>query len=193
MPIAKSWKIPTLPTLIGKSFRECETELQVRDMYALENVVLSMDYAFEKEMMEKVLADPDAHVPAACKQELFNERILFRGVANVESELRAFCEQGPNIARELGGRFGRGFYLSERPVDAARYVPGAHDGVMVFACKVLLGRARPGREADRALFAEPADADSLFGLMLHGPGHVVFTGCRVLPLYAVFCKLAARS
>lgn len=157
-------------------------------------------------------ADADADVDAK-EQALLNTRTFFHAMCRLRRRGEPLhpvldaCNHGLDLRRETGGRFGRGLYLTDFPVDSILYCEEGRmqQWMAVFICDVALGRPlikAPG-EYDPTLFMEPPGYHSLIGTMRFGRGavqyrphtshitHVAFCCSRITPATLARFRTAA--
>jgi hypothetical protein len=151
-------------------------------IYSIHNPRKKTEYTFGREFMLLQQQTRGAKL-------LPNELILFRAVE--PKDFLETAENGIDVRKERGGRYGRGLYFATTPAGALVYFPFGQPMVL-FQCKVLVGHARPAQRSDISLFHEPAGFDSIYGPMRTEQGYVVYSNNRVLIEHAAVVVLPAE-
>lgn len=135
-------------------------------------------------MQDSAIVDPDDEEDA----RLANEKTLFR-TCPLSDILDDINTKGIDLRRETGGRFGRGIYLNEYPIDAVLSTVEGRSAlpVAILCCRATLGKVREYGEGqyDPALVVEPAGAQSVHGGMRFGSGYVLYQPHRTLVTHVV--------
>lgn len=126
----------------------------------------------------------------------FNIQPFFRAMAltspDDRKEIESVLHKGLDLRIETGGRYGRGIYFCEYPIDALMYTPSgrSRQPVAIFVCDVTLGKVcmQPKGVYCPHLFTEPPGYHSLYGAMRFGQGVVQYRPHLSLVTHVAFCR-----